>query len=556
MTRSLSALRLHLVACFLLASFAAVQAQPTGPLDALSLNPGGAVAAPSRGLPPPPAPAMEVPLMGPTVFGSNIFTGAFSAEQFSGFNPNYQISIGDRISLRLWGAFTFEATEAVDPEGNIFIPNVGPVRVLGVRNSDLNGHIESSIKEVYRANVGVYATLDAAQPVKVFVTGFVHRPGLYGGSSWDSVLFYLDKAGGIDTERGSFRDISVQRGGSTRAQIDLYPFLLRGAMKPLQLSDGDTIVVGPRKHIITVSGEVLNPFQFEFTSARENVSYVLSLARPKPNATHMNLIRRGGEELRSEYTPLSQAKGIKAHDGDEIRVTADKVPGTILVRVEGANIGEHSLILPYGARLREALARIRAAPQANMEAIQIYRPALAQRQREMLDISLRRMEEMVLTARSATTEAANLREKEAELILQFIERAKSIKPKGQIVLGGPGDRAGTLLEDGDVIQIPVRTNLVSVNGEVIFPSTVVYEPGVSVADYIGKSGGYTQKANTSRIVVMHQDGTFGESKSEPIQPGDEIFVLPRVESKNIEVTRGVTQILFQLAVVASVALGL
>lgn len=555
MIRLPSALLLCAVALGLLA-LGPVLAQTGGALDPFLLTPRGPAEATSSGLPPPPPPPVELPAAGPTIFGSNIFTGAFSAEQFSGFNPNYQISIGDRINLRLWGAFAFQSTEVVDPEGNIFIPNVGPVSVRGVRNSDLNSHIETNIKEVYRANVGVYATLEAAQTVKVFVTGFVVRPGLYGGSSWDSVLFYLDKAGGIDLESGSFRDISVRRDGETRAQIDLYPFLLKGSMKPLQLSDGDTIVVGGRKHVIVVSGEVLNPFQFEFTSARETVSYVLSLARPKPNATHLNLIRRGGAELRSEYFPLSDARGIKAHDGDEIRVTADKVQGTILVRVEGANAGEHSLILPYGARLREALARIRPAAQADMEAIQLFRPSLALRQREMLDVSLRRMEEFVLTARSATTEAADLREKEAELILQFIERAKAIKPKGQIVLGGPGDHAATLLEDGDVIRIPERTNLVSVNGEVVFPSTVVFESGASLKDYINRSGGYTQKANTSRIVVMHLDGTFAESGSERVQAGDDIFVLPRVESKNIEVTRGLTQILFQLAVVTGVVLGL
>ena len=34
----------------------------------------------------------------------------------------------------------------------------------------------------------------AAQPVRVFVSGFVHRPGLYNGTSSDSVLQYLDQA--------------------------------------------------------------------------------------------------------------------------------------------------------------------------------------------------------------------------------------------------------------------------------------------------------------------------------------------------------------------------
>jgi protein involved in polysaccharide export with SLBB domain len=531
-------------------------AQSTGTPDPLSLNPRGLTDVPIKAPVAAPAPPVEIAAAGPTVFGANVFTGAFSAEQFSGFNPNYQIAIGDRINLRLWGAFTYESVAVVDAEGNIFIPNVGPVRVLGVRNSDLNGHIEAKIKAVYLSNVGVYATLDAAQPVKVYVTGFVRRPGLYGGSSWDSVLYYLDKAGGIDPARGSYRDVTVQRGGKVRAQIDLYPFLLKGSMKPLQLADGDTIVVGPRKHVITVSGEVLNPYQFEFTSPSERAAYVLSLAKPKPNATHINIARRTGIESRNEYYALDELANLRVDDGDEILVTADKYPGTILVRVEGANLSERSLILPYGARLRDAIERIRPAPQANMEAIQLFRKSLALRQKEMLDSSLRRMEAYVLTARSATSEEAALRAREADLVLQFIERARSIQPKGQIVLGSRPEAGDTLLEDGDTIKIPERTVLVSVHGEVSFPNTVVFDPNLSIEDYIRQAGGYTQKADTARLLVMHQDGTFAESDAEAIRAGDEILVLPKVESKNVEVTRGITQIIYQIAIAAKVAFGL
>ena len=39
-----------------------------------------------------------------------------------------------------------------------------------------------------------------------------------------------------------------------------------------------------------------------------------------------------------------------------------------------------------------------------------------------------------------------------------------------------------------------------------------------------------------------------------LQPGDEIMVLPKYESKNIEVTRGISTILYQLAVAAKVVL--
>ena len=93
----------------------------------------------------------------------------------------------------MWGAFTFDGALQVDPKGNIFLPNVGPVKVAGVSNSQLNALVTSKVKEVYQSNVNVYASLLQAQPVKVYVTGFVRNPGLYGGVTSDSLLNYLIK---------------------------------------------------------------------------------------------------------------------------------------------------------------------------------------------------------------------------------------------------------------------------------------------------------------------------------------------------------------------------
>jgi hypothetical protein len=57
-------------------------------------------------------------------------------------------------------------------------------------------------------------------------------------------------------------------------------------------------------------------------------------------------------------------------------------------------------------------------------------------------------------------------------------------------------------------------------------------------------------------VVVRQDGSVVAAENAKLQAGDEIMVLPKVKSKNVEVVRGITQILFQIAVAAKVALGL
>ncbi|HMM73252.1 MAG TPA: hypothetical protein PKC22_13705 [Rhodocyclaceae bacterium] len=70
------------------------------------------------------------------------------------------------------------------------------------------------------------------------------------------------------------------------------------------------------------------------------------MARPTPSATHLSIARKVGAERRSEYHPLSEAAKVTIEDGDEVTLTADKYPGTILVRIEGAHLGERTLVMP------------------------------------------------------------------------------------------------------------------------------------------------------------------------------------------------------------------
>ena len=173
----------------------------------------------------------------------------------------------------------------------------------------------------------------------------------------------------------------------------------------------------------------------------------------------------------------------------------------------------------------------------------------------MLDASLRNLETYALTARSATSEEANLRTREAELILKFIERARMVQPKGQVLLAQREEAGNTLLEDGDVIKVPEQSNLVLVSGEVILPNALVYDPRAGVEDYIRRSGGYTQGANEARVLVLRQDGSVVENTRQ-LMPGDEILVMPKIQTKSIEIARGLTQILYQIAIAAKVALDL
>lgn len=515
--------------------------------------------------------------LGSDVFGANLFTGAFARQGTTQFNPDYAVAVGDQVELRLWGGFEYDSVLTVDPKGNIFVPHVGPVKVLGVRNEDLQRVVETSVRKVFRANVYSYASLAAAQPVRVFVSGYVHRPGLYQGTSMDSLLHYLDQAGGIDPERGSFLRVEVKRGESIRSRVNLYHFLLDGIMPLIQFADGDVIFVPPRQNTVKVSGLAENAKRFEFNEKAQTVADLITLAKPLAQATHVRVVRNTGTVKNIEYFPLEEAGNIPLKNGDELNFTADKKPGTITVRVEGEHLSAQEYVLPYGTRLGKLMEKISFSERSDRKSIQLFRRSVKERQKRMLQAALKSLESAALTARSGTSDEARLRKEEADLILQWVERARKVEPAGQVYIAEAKQRDDLLLENGDILYVPTRDGLVLVSGEVLFPNAIAYDPEMALNDYIRHSGGYTQNANAARLVIAHRDGSFSEGdpsayqmtdtgffwweadnsqRISTIRPGDEILVLPKIDVKSRQIAKDLTQILYQIAVSTKVIVGL
>ena len=544
------------------------KSQPSQPAQGNATPPPGKATVPAPA--PPPESVGQIRLepqqpatanLNSQTFGAHLFTGAFARQGSTQFNPDYLVAIGDSIRLRLWGSATFDDVLMVDPQGNIFIPAVGPVKILGVRNQDLQGTIEKAVHRVFRANVYSYASLSEAQPVRVYVGGFVNRPGLYNGTSMDSLLHYLDQAGGIDPERGSFLNVQVKRGAQIRTNMNLYDFLLEGRIPQVQLADGDIIFVSSRQKTVTVSGLAENAKRFEFSGAELNGADLIKLAKPFPLATHVRVTRNTGTIRNLEYYPLDQAGSLQLINGDELAFTADKRPGTITVRVEGEHQSPQEYQLQYGTRIGELLKRIEYSERSDVANLQLFRLSVKDRQKLILQTSLKSLEAAALTARSGTNDESQLRANEAGLILQWVERAKDVEPSGQVLIAQANQRDELLLENGDTVRVPVKDGLVLVGGEVLFPNTIAFESGLSVDDYLQRAGGYTQNADASRIIIAHRDGSFNEgndgffSKAQ-IRAGDHILVLPKIDVKSRQIAKEMTQILFQMALMTGVVLGL
>jgi protein involved in polysaccharide export with SLBB domain len=492
------------------------------------------------------------------VFGAQLFSGAFARAGATHFNPDYLVAIGDQIQVRMWGAYELDSIFIVDPQGNIFLPHVGPVRVIGVRNVDLQPTVDNAMRKIYKANVFSYASLAAAQPVRIFVSGFVYRPGLYSGTSMDSLLHYLDQAGGIDVERGSFLDIQVKRNTQTRVKLSLYDFLLEGRIPAIQLTDGDVIFVAPRKNVVKASGLAENAKRFEFVDPQFSIAALIQMAKPFAAATHVRVSRNTGNVRSTEYYALQDAPKIILSNGDEVEFTADKKPGTISVRVEGEHQSAQEYVLPYGSKLRDLMSQIQFNERSDAASLQLFRQSVKDRQKAMLAVSLKSLESAALTARSSSGEEATLRKAEADLLLQWVERAKSIEPTGQVYIAEAPKRDDLLLENGDVIRVPTRDGLVLISGEILFPNTIAFDSSMGVDDYIRRAGGYTQNADVSRVIVAHRDGSFDDAsnRGSEVRAGDQILVLPKIDTKSRQFFKDITQIIYQIAVSAKIIFGL
>ncbi|OIN08008.1 capsid assembly protein [Oceanisphaera psychrotolerans] len=493
----------------------------------------------------------------PPSFGSHLFSGGFRGVRADGLNPDYVITPGDQVTLRVWGAIEIDRVLPVDAQGNIFIPGVGPVKVQGIRHGELDGRVRSAVNSIYSNNVQVYTNLQGVQPVSVFVTGYVQNPGRFAGTPNDSMLYFLDQAGGIDDATGSYRKVKVIRHGKTIASADLYDFLINGKLPRPQFKDGDTIVVAERGPTIAVEGDVARPYRYELTTGSMTGQELQQLARLKSNVTHALLRGTRASGPVSNYLELSDFARQPLSGGDLVVFSSDMRDDTIVVQLEGSYYGPSRFALPRDARLHELLDAV-AVPETMTEvnSISLKRVSVAERQKQALDESLARLETTYLGASSATPEEAEIRVREAELISRFIERAREVEPNGRLVLASNGTISDIRLQDGDVITIPEKSDSLLISGEVLVPQSVVFNSGRSVKDYIAGAGGFTQHADEKRILVVRQNGEVREAGNVTLRPGDEILVLPVVPTKNLQLATSITQILYQLAIAAKVAIDL
>ena len=147
----------------------------------------------------------------------------------------------------------------------------------------------------------------------------------------------------------------------------------------------------------------------------------------------------------------------------------------------------------------------------------------------------------------------------------LLEDVQSSRPVGRMVIDLPQVLADTgyqpiRLQDGDTLNVPTIPQAVSVFGEVQFPTSHLHSAGLTVDDYLERSGGPTRQADQDRVYVVKADGSvmlpeksawFG-GRSQQLQPGDTVIVPIDVDRLNqLELWSNVSQIVYQMALGAA-----
>lgn len=102
-------------------------------------------------------------------------------------------------------------------------------------------------------------------------------------------------------------------------------------------------------------------------------------------------------------------------------------------------------------------------------------------------------------------------------------------------IANPGSPYDFVLQEGDLLVVPELQSTVKIQGEVLFPNTVVYSPGKKLSYYIQQAGGYSQKAKKNKTYIVYMNGNATKAKgSTPIEPGCQIIVPTKPDGKEFD----------------------
>ena len=191
------------------------------------------------------------------VFAFSLLAGACasggpSPAASSGLPPVTRTGVqpGDQVTITFYTAAGVELTEvsgerAVDPNGEVFLPYLGAVRVIGMETAAIRKLLEQRYGAIYARPV-----VEVVTKVNVNITGAVRDPGRFFVLPSATLVDALARAGGVTSEV----DIAIGGGASDPGRvrlvrdgvgtiIDMRPLAIRPDIINMRVQSGDWLYV-------------------------------------------------------------------------------------------------------------------------------------------------------------------------------------------------------------------------------------------------------------------------------------------------------------------------
>jgi polysaccharide biosynthesis/export protein len=274
-------------------------------------------------------------------FGYNYFvdqSSTFVPKNNTPIPPDYLIGPDDNIRIILFGNTNKNYALKVTRDGDIFIPEIGPLYVAGISFLDVKNLIKTTINNQL-IGTKVSVTLGALRSIDIFILGAANNPGMFSISALSTLTNAIIQSGGIDVA-GSLRDIKLKRNGRTIASFDFYELLLNGdTSNDQRLMQGDVVFIETIGKTAAVTGEINRPGIYELKGS-ENLSELIKYAgnvRPKANLLTAEIKRinpiTNAFDLIAVNLNNQSNQNLKVSNGDTISIypVPDNLNNAILI---------------------------------------------------------------------------------------------------------------------------------------------------------------------------------------------------------------------------------
>ena len=467
----------------------------------------------------------------------------FAVPPIAAVPSDYRLNPGDELLLGLTGSVQASGLRlTIDPEGRVFIPRVGAIRVGGVRYGDVHAVIERQVARQYRG-----FTLEVAvgklRGVTVYVTGFAAKPGAYNVGSLSTLVNAVLAAGG-PSAGGSFRSVQLRRNGKLVSDFDLYDLLLRGDRSgDAVLQNGDVLFIAPAGDQVAVIGSVNREAIFEIApdeTLSDALLYAGGISTIADGTRLMMLDSLARSATGWTEVSAADAKVRKAQRGDVLRVLSNvdlaRPLGqqSVLVTISGEVAKPGRYYFKPGTSMDEVVAAAGGlTPHAFPYASVITRESVKQQQRKSFDRAIEDVE-LLLTAQPVTSvnRAQLVQPANLALVNSVVDQLRKREPTGRLVFNLPVDAPALpndlILENNDTIHVPARPVTVGVFGAVPSPASFAYRSGGTIGDYVTSAGGVQKLGDKKEIFVVRANGTVLSDGKRVLRaaalPGDLIYV--------------------------------